>query len=132
MNNQVKQYILEHYSEYGIMNEHNKPITQAEMLGLLNILEANQETLESFHDVALNGYDEFCCIYGSYETDSDTYEALIAHHLFLNDNEFIDYMLEKIQEYTEDGSTDVAEWFKRVEDDSIYKTNDGYVIRFDY
>lgn len=131
MNNKQKEYILNHFNEYHITNEKGQPITRADMLALLNILESQGETLESFHDVAFNGDMEFCGIYGEYNTDSDTYNALTDHHLFLSDAEFIDYMLEQIQDYTADGSTDVAEFFK-LSDSNIYKTTDGYVIRFDY
>ena len=46
---------------YGIMY-YNKPITEKEYIELLDILQANDETIESFYDVA-NNRDEFCGIY---------------------------------------------------------------------
>lgn len=127
----IKTYILEHYNEYGLHHDNGKPISKADMLELLNILESQGETLESLHDVAFNGYSEFCGIYSNYTDDNKTYNALLSHFRFFSESEFIEYMLEQIEEYREDGSTDVAEYFKLF-DDSIYKTSDGYVKRYDY
>jgi len=131
MNEKQKAYILSNYDKYGLFDESKIPITRDDMLALLNILESNDVTLDELHDVAFNGLDEFCGIFGSYENDSDTYNALLSHHLFLTDSEFIDYALEKVQELKNDGE-DVAKYFAMFIDDSIAKTSDGYVIRFDY
>lgn len=137
MNNKQKEYILDNYNNYGLYNDHGEPITRADMLALLNILEVNGETLDSLHDVALCGGDEFCSIYNlsGYENDSAVYNALVAHHIFLSDNEFIDWILEQIQEDIgsgDDYAQHIYDMTNGESDTQIYKTNDGYVIRFDY
>ena len=122
---------------YGIM-ENNKPISKAEYIGLLNILQANQESIDDFYNVA-NNRSEFCGIYkmsGSYNDNSEVYSALMAHHIFLSDKAFIDWILERIQEEVESGNNDysqlIHDYTYNNSDTQIYKTNDGYVIRFDY
>lgn len=109
MNNKQKEYILDNYNNYGLCNDHGKPITRADMLALLNILEVNGETLDS--------------------------NALLAHHIFLTNDAFIDWILEQIQEDKENGedyTQHIHDMTYGESDTQIYKTNDGYVIRFDY
>lgn len=137
MNNKQKEYILDNYNNYGLCNDHGKPITRADMLALLNILEVNGETLDSLHDVALCGGDEFCCIYNlsGYENDSAVYNALMAHHIYLSNNDFIDWILEQIQEDKEEGedyAQHIHDYTYGNSDTQIYKTAHGYVIRFDF
>lgn len=69
---------------YGI-SYHNKPITEKQYIELLDILQANSETIESFYEVA-NNTNEFCGIYkmsGCYEDNTEVYNALMEHHIFL-------------------------------------------------
>ena len=67
-----KAYILQNYDKYGLLNRQNKPITRRDMLDLLNILESQNETLDSFHDATFNSYTEFMDIYreDSFANDS--------------------------------------------------------------
>ena len=135
-----KAYILENFNKYGIMasEDFNKrdlhPITKAEMLGLLNILEAHGENLDTFHDASFNGYSNFCEIYGGFEDDSDTYNALMQFNQFFTDDEFISWMLEHVQDeidnygdYEEAMAFIKAVAFDEACDESIVKTEDGYV-----
>lgn len=121
---------------YGIFH-HNKPITEEQYIELLDILQANGETIESFYEVA-NNTNEFCEIYkmsGCYEDNTEVYNALMEHHIFLSDNEFIDWILEKIQEDKEEGedyAQHIHDYTYGNSDTQIYKTAHGYVIRFDF
>jgi hypothetical protein len=121
---------------YGI-SYHNKPITEKQYIELLDILQANGETIESFYEVA-NNTNEFCGIYkmsGCYEDNTEVYNALMEHHIFLSDNEFIDWILEKIQEDKEEGedyAQHIHDYTYGNSDTQIYKTAHGYVIRFDF
>lgn len=138
-----KAYILANYDKYGIMvsdsfrfdPEKARPLTRQEMLGLLNILDAHGENLDSFHDASFNGADFFCEIYGSFEDDNDTYNALMQFNQFFTDEEFIDWMLEHIEDEIDNYGNyeDAMEFIKDVAfdnacDESIIKTEDGYVI----
>ena len=137
-----KDYILKNYNKYGIMASDDflfdpslcHPITQKEMLGLLNILEAHDEDLESFHNAAFNGTNFFCEICGPFESDDETYNALMQFNTFYTDEEFIAYMLEHIQDtikysdsYEEAMEKLKEEAFDGNNDDLIVKTSDGYV-----
>lgn len=121
---------------YGI-SYHNKPITEEQYIELLDILQANGETIESFYAVA-NNTNEFCGIYkmsGCFEDNSEVFNALMEHHIFLSDNEFIDWILEKIQEDKEEGedyAQHIHDYTYGDSDTQIYKTAHGYVIRFDF
>ena len=134
----VKKYILSNYNKYGILNEYGKPITKAEMLALLNILESNDECLDSFHDVAFNGYNEFCGIYSDYENDNDTYSALMAHHRFMTDSDLFQFVQDKWDEYVDNEEEEslyfgsFANYFLELYDNDITRTSDGYVIRYEY
>lgn len=137
-----KKYILDNFNKYGIMvsdtftfnAEKAHPITQKEMLGLLNILEAHGENLDSFHDASFNNESFFCEIYGGFEDDNDTYNALMQFNEFFTDTEFIDWMLEHIQDEIDNYGdyNDAMDFIKKVAfdeacDESIIKTEDGYV-----
>jgi len=137
-----KEYILNNFNKYGIMvcdsfkfnAEKAHPITKKEMLGLLNILDAHGENLDSFHDASFNNESFFCDIYGSFEDDNDTYNALMQFNAFYTDEEFIEWMLEHIQDEIDNygSNADAMEYIKKVAfdkacDESIVKTEDGYV-----
>ena len=137
-----KQYILKNYDKYGIMvsdtfkfnPDKARPLTQKEMLGLLNILEAHGETLDSFHDASFNGEGFFCELWSSFENDNDTYNALMQFNQFFTESEFIDWMIEHVTDEIDNyGNYEEAmESIKKVAfddacDESIIKTEDGYV-----
>jgi uncharacterized protein Yka (UPF0111/DUF47 family) len=125
-----KAYILQNYDKYGLLNRQNKPITRRDMLDLLNILESQNETLDSFHDAAFNSYTEFMDIYreDSFENDLDTYHAILRKYSFFTVNEFIDYILETMQE--ENGPEFIYELTYDLYDDlELFKTSDGYVLK---
>ena len=136
-----KAYILKNFDKYGIQASENvwkkdlHPITQAEMLALLNILDAHGENLDSFHDASFNGYSDFCDIFGRFENDNDTYNALMQFNKFIPNDEFADWMLEHIQDTIDNYDGDYEEAMKSIKevafdencDDMIIKTEDGYV-----
>lgn len=78
--NAVKAHILANWDKYGIA----KLKSQWDMLKLLNILDVYGETLDSFHNVALNGEREFCEIVFSEApvSDDETYSALMDNNVF--------------------------------------------------
>ena len=135
-----KAYIMQNFDKYGIIASENvwrkdaHPITKAEMLGLLNILEAHGENLDSFHDASFNGYGDFCDIFGTFADDNDTYNALMQFNCFIPEDEFVEWMLEHIQneidnygDYAEAMDFIKEEAFGDACDSDIIKTEDGYV-----
>lgn len=125
-----KAYILQNYDKYSLLNRQNKPITRRDMLDLLNILESQNETLDSFHDAAFNSYTEFMDIYreDSFANDLDTYHAILRKYSFFTVNEFIDYILETMQE--ENGPEFIYELtYDLYGDLELFRTSDGYVLK---
>ncbi|WP_406543872.1 hypothetical protein [Pseudobutyrivibrio sp.] len=125
-----KAYILQNYDKYGLLNRQNKPITRRDMLDLLNILESQNENLDSFHDAAFNSYTEFMDIYreDSFADDLDTYHAILRKYSFFTVNEFIDYILETMQE--ENGPEFIYELtYDLYGDLELFRTSDGYVLK---
>ena len=127
----AKNYILDHWSEYNLGIK-----SRQEMLGLLNILQACDETLDSLHDAVFNGYDVFADIFGSWESDSEVVDALYQFNTFFTEDEFIDFILDQIQEMKEDGidyAETIGEWTNgNIGDCFIERTEDGYVKRVYY
>lgn len=137
-----KEYMMANFEKYNIRTsdtfhynaEKSRPLTKKEFLGLLNILDACGENLDSFHDASFNGYGTFCDIFGSFEDDNDTYNALMQFYAFYTDEEFIDWMIEHVQDEIDNYGNyeDAMDYIKEVAfdkacDESIYKTEDGYV-----
>lgn len=125
-----KAYILQNYDKYGLLNRQNKPITRRDMLDLLNILESQNETLDSFHDAAFNSYTEFMGIYreDSFANDLDTYHAILRKYSFFTVNEFIDYILETMRD--ENGPEFIYELtYDLYGDFELFRTSDGYVLK---
>lgn len=120
----AKEYALQHFDKYGLSDYQGKPITQADMLALLNILESQDETLDTLHAAVISGYDEYMHIWhgGSFESDTELYHIIIENFSFLTDAQFIDYMLELWADFEHD--TDYIIFH----DMYVYKTSDGYVI----
>ena len=124
-------------SYYGI-TYHNKPITEKEYIELLNILEANEETIESFYKV-VNNDGVYCGTYSRntcFKSSSEVYESLIAHFQFMTESDFIEWIMSEIQECIEadiDYSKLIYDYtYGTTYDTKIFKTKDGYVVRFDY
>lgn len=128
MNKKVKEYILKHYKEYNLINAKCEPMQNEEdMLKLLNILEAHDENLDSLHDVAFNGYTEFCGIVGTFEDDIDTCKALYDFNVFFkNEDELFQFAKEQIESTYNEEDEMTAE--KYLADEDIRKTSDGYVL----
>ena len=129
----AKEYIVSHYRQYPFeMN------SKEDMVALLNILQANDETLESMHDAVFNGYHEFMGIIGRWDTDQDLYEAVMEFNNFYTEEDFIDWILEQQSLLPKEGYDDpVAEihnwtYDDEISDTHIYKTEDGYVLRVNY
>ena len=127
----AKDYILNHWSEYNLGLK-----SRQEMLALLNILQANDETLDSLHDVCLNGFMEFADIIGRWESDADVVQSLYQFNDFFTESEFIDFILEQIEEIRADGEDPaevIGEWTNgNTGDIFIIRTEDGYVRRVYY
>lgn len=137
-----KAYIMANYKRYGIRtsdtwkydDNKSRELTEKEFLGLLNILDAHGENLDTFHDASFNHEQWFCDIYGSFEDDNDTYNALMQFNAFYTDEEFIKWMLEHIQDEIDNYGdyNEAMDFIKSVAfdeacDESIIKTEDGYV-----
>lgn len=125
----AKEYILKNFDKYGLLTQDNQPITQRDMLELLNILESQNETLDSMHNAVLNGEDTFLGIWHTgplyaspFENDTELYHTIIENFTFMNDTQFIDYILDLWADYEHD--TD----FIIFNDMHVHKTSDGYVI----
>ncbi len=128
---QAKDYILSHWDEYNLVD------TKEEMLGLLNILQACGENLDSLHDVCCNGYSVFADIVGTWDGDRDVVSSLYQFNSFFTESEFIDYMLDRIEDIKyEEGepAEEVRSWTYDEEpsDTKVVRTEDGYVVRVWY
>lgn len=126
----AKEYMLKNFNKYGLLTPDNQPITQRDMLELLNILESQGETLDSMHDVAFNGLAEFMSIWHGcpFEDDNETYHAIIEKFSFFTETEFIEWAVEVATEG--DGIEFLRELaFDEFNDNILYKTSDGYVLR---
>ena len=130
---QAKDYVVSHYEQYPFEMK-----SKGDMIALLNILQANDETLDTMHDAVFNGYDSFMGIFGEWNTDQELYEAVMEFNVFFTEEEFIDWILEQQSLLPEEGYDDpVAEIHCWTYDDEpsdthIYKTEDGYVLRVNY
>ena len=125
----AKKYCEDHFAEYPFGMKKKE-----EMAALLNILQANDETLDSMHDAVFNGSDEFMGIFGRWDTDKDLYEAVLQFNSFFGEQEFINWILEKIKDmkYDElDPAEEIKTWTydELSADTKVVKTEDGYVVR---
>ena len=126
----AKPHLLKHWKEYDLVD------TKEEFIALLNILQACDENLSSLHNAGLGETDEFCDMYGRWDGDRDVVKALNQHACFFTEKEFIDFILERWQEYNDDGD-DGTEYIRQMTSDAaedfadtqISKTDDGYVVR---
>lgn len=117
MNAKMKQYILEHWSEYDMVD------SREEMLALLNILEAHGESLDSLHDVTFGNTDRVCSILfnSTPETDREVVEGIREHNVFYATH---DALMEAMKELAEDCGGSVEE---TLEGEDVRQTSDGYV-----
>ena len=121
MNRKQKQYILNNWKAYDIVD------SMEEMLILLNILEAHDETLDSLHDVCCQGADMFCDIYGRFENDRDVASTLFDFsHFFENEDDLYLYAQGIIEDIYADEDKMTVEKYLKTED--IRKTTDGYIM----
>ena len=126
-----RQYIIDNWQAYNLTD------TKEEFIALLNCLEANGETIDSLHDVAFNGYDEFMGIWGHFENDRDVVEAVFEFSCFFTLEDFKEYLYEQLAEAKEDYEKTHDDYFLRsfyedhFTDDNpdcrITRTTDGYV-----
>ena len=112
-----KEYILNHWQQYDIVD------SKEQMLALLNILEAHNETLDSVHDVYM-GNTEFCCsIYYNMgvSNDRETVQAILDHNIF-----YVSYdaLVEACEEDAAENSVTVEEYIAY---EDIRETTDGFV-----
>lgn len=136
----AKDYILENWQKYDVVD------SKQEMLELLNILQACGENLETMHDVLINGYSEWCdCVNcDGWDDMRDLAATLFYFCQFYTEDEFIEYIMDRYQEYKDDEEDlEKYPWLEATErirsltsdepndfnDTQISKTEDGYVVR---
>lgn len=136
----AKQYMLDNWDKYDVVD------SKDEMLELLNILQAVDENLESMHDVVVNGDREFCDVFNDHGWSSmrELKEMLFYFDTFYTDEEFIEYIMDRYNEYKEDEEDldkypdlEATERIRCLTSDDpkdfcdtqISKTEDGYVVR---
>ena len=125
----AKAYTVRNWASYGLTD------TKKDFIALLNILQACGENLDSLHDAYFNGINEFCDILhnGCWESDRAVADALFEFCSFYTEQEFIDWLLEKREdyddpgEYVEDMRVDASDDI--FNDVQIIRTEDGYVRR---
>ena len=120
-------YILKNWNKYGI------PCTRDKFIVFLNILEANNENLDSFHDVCLNGLNNFCGIYGCFESDIDLFNCLFDFHIFIKHSELKNYINNELLYYLDviNDNNDLK-FYTNMILDSLIKTHDGYIVQLEY
>lgn len=124
-------------------------LTDAQMTELLNILEANNETITDFEDVcnAINASSTgrvdavLCEIYGKWSSPLDVYNALLEYHTFIPSDDIADFIYTKIETETEnnadDPGFDAMDYIKQLTDNNIpdatmTRTSGGYVYHIYY
>jgi hypothetical protein len=130
----AKKYLLDNWQKF---TDDIGVKSQRELLELLNIFQAADTCLENVYEDWQNGYDEFLDIFIDASSGAELMEAIRSHNAFYTEEEFIDYMLDRINDLREDGE-DAAEvvhtwtYEGEISDTKIYKTDDGYVVRVWY
>ena len=132
----AKKWMVDHFRNYGIGLE-----SKEEMISLLNILQAHDECLETFHDCVVNNDCEFAGIIhntsGGWESDNALYHSLLDFNTFYTEDEFISFMCETIKwmkEENRDYAEEIYSWTYEGEatDTVVSKTEDGYVVTVYY
>lgn len=121
-------YMISNWARYGIVDN------EKDFIKLLNELLANGETLDSFHDVAINGYTEFISIFGQWDNDQELAQTVFEFHYFYkNLDEVIDHVVENYIDDHEDDEITFEEYFKEfLENSDFVEVHDGYVLRLWY
>ena len=113
--------------------------SKEDFIALLNILQACDENLESLHESVREG--TFCDIDGRWDSDREFAKVLLEHDSFYTEEEFIEYIMYRWNEWEEDRDPDLdapgSEHIRQMTDDEeemhwdtqITKTDDGYVVR---
>ena len=130
----AKDHLLDNWKKYNVTD------TKKDFLALLNILQAIGENLDSLHSAYINGKHEFSGIwhYNEWESDKAIADALFEYCSFYTEDEFIEMILDRAEEYETS-----AEWSEDIRmetsddpdsfcDCQILKTDDGYVKRVWY
>lgn len=116
MNDKQIAYYMEHWNEYNLVD------SKEDMLRLLNILMVHGENLDTLHDVACNGRDEICGIFGTYDDDQDVVSTLFEyHHFFLTKDGLMSYIRENALEH----GNSLEEEFRYMD---VRKSRDGYIV----
>jgi len=113
----AREYILSHWSEYDIAD------TREEFVGILNILEAHDENLDSLHDVSIGNREDFCGILMNSHptTDREVVRILYQFNVFYPEK---DEALEKLKEDADYMEMSLDEY---VNEEDIRSTLDGIV-----
>ncbi len=127
----AKSYILANWEKYNVVD------TKEEFIALLNCLQACGESLDSLHNAVFNGYEEFidCIRDGGWESDRDLVDTVFYFCRFFTEQEFIDYILDKREnydtqeEYVEAIRCEASDADEDFSDTQITKTDDGYIVR---
>ena len=124
-------------------------LTDAQMTELLNILEANNETITDFEDVcnAINASSTgrvdavLCEIYGKWSSPLDVCNALLEYHTFIPSDDIADFIYTKIENETEnnadDPDFDAVDYIRlltdnKIPDATMTRTTNGYVYHIYY
>ena len=113
-------YYERHWDSYGLRE------TKESFIALLNMLQANNENLDSLHNVAFNGYEEFMGIYGTFDDDKDVAQAVIEFNIFFSS---INDLADRTAENAFYEGTTIEEELDSCE---LYKTHTGFVDRLHY
>lgn len=119
-------YIVKNWNNYGIEAIKSKQ----DMVELLNILQANEENLDTMHDVVINGTGNgfFCDIYGEWDTDTEIVETLQDLHIFFPTMEELKkYITIRLEDNGEEVTADTIN--EEIESEDIRQTHDGYVLK---
>ena len=109
-------FILQNWDRYKITD------TKKDMIALLNILEANGESIDSLHRAVLNRANRYCGVYASCESDRELAYILFDHYSFFSDDAMLyDYL----NENADCNGITVTE---QKELEEITNTRDGYVV----
>ena len=119
-------YIVKNWDKYGIEALKSKQ----DMVELLNILQANEENLDTMHDVVINGTQDgfFCSIYGEWDTDTEIVETLQDLHIFFATREDLEkHIIIRLEDNGEEVTADTIN--EEIESEDIRQTRDGYVLK---
>ena len=138
----AKAWMVKNWDKYEMPSIESKE----EFIGLLNILQSHNLTLEDMHDCVCNGYDEFMYFWNheGWETMDDLYRAICQYNSFYTEEEFTEWIIEQVDELKSEGWDDPIDEIKSwtygkdfmyegwPTDTMIFKTEDGYVRQITY